>query len=213
MRATDWMAGAGVFATGNTAAAFHRTVPVVRAANGAPVVGFAGWSGSGKTTLVTQVVAALAAQGRNVAVVKHAHHMSDIDHPGKDSWRHRHAGARQVVVASPRRWAVIHENPTTEPTLSELLAALHPCDLVLVEGYKRAAIPKVEVWRGETFGPPLWPEDSWVFAVATTTDLRATVSCDRLMLPLENPDEIAMAVVDFVSGRAVARKDEATLTR
>ena len=213
MRATEWMTAAGVFASEKKPAGSHHIVPLVRAPNGAPVIGFAGWSGSGKTTLVTQVVAALTAKGWNIAVVKHAHHMSDIDHPGKDSWRHRHAGARQVVVASPRRWAVIHENQAGEPMLSELLAALQPCDLVLVEGYKRATIPKVEVWRGETFGPPLWSEDAWVFAVATTPDLRAKLSCNRLMLPLENPDAIAMAVIDLVSGGTIGVKTEAIFTR
>ncbi|WP_217125358.1 molybdopterin-guanine dinucleotide biosynthesis protein B [Hydrogenophilus thiooxidans] len=209
------MAAAGVFASEEKPDGGHHTVPLVRAPNGAPVIGFAGWSGSGKTTLVTQVVAALTAKGWNVAVVKHAHHMSDIDHPGKDSWRHRHAGARQVVVASPRRWAVIYENQnqTEAPMLSELLAALRPCDLVLVEGYKRAAIPKVEVWRGETFGPALWPEDTWVFAVATTPDLRAKLSCNRLMLPLENPDAIAMAVVDLIRRSTVTVKMKAPFTR
>lgn len=185
-----------------------REVPRVFAPNGAPVIGFAGWSGSGKTTLVTQVVAHLTAWGLDVAVVKHAHHMSDIDHPGKDSWRHRKAGARQVVVASPRRWAAIFEHESQEPTLFELLSHLRPCALVLVEGYKREAIPKVEVWRGGVYGPPLWPDDPWVFAVATNPEWALDLPCDCLMLPLDSPEVVARALLSFAGVEACAASVE-----
>ena len=106
------------------------------------VMGFAGWSGSGKTTLVEQVIAALSARGLVVSLVKHAHHSFDIDHAGKDSWRHRQAGCREVMVSSDQRWSLTRElRGAPEAGHDELLAHLGPCDLVLVEGFKRAAIP------------------------------------------------------------------------
>lgn len=182
--------------------------PVI-APNGAPVVGFAGWSGSGKTALLEAVIALLAQQGLALAVVKHAHHMSDIDHPGKDSWRHRKAGAGQLILASPTRWAYIHENPPdAEPDLWSLLAVLAPCDLILVEGYKRAPIPKIEVWRGEQFGPPLWPNDPWVVAVAVPDALAREVT-DRPVLPLDRPAAVADAVQEVACLRTVSPLVEA----
>ncbi len=182
--------------------------PVV-APNGAPVVGFAGWSGSGKTALLEAVIACLAQQGLALAVVKHAHHMSDIDHPGKDSWRHRKAGADQLILASPCRWAYIHENPPDgEPDLFSLLTVLAPCDLILVEGYKRAPIPKIEVWRGERFGPPLWPEDPWVVAVAVPEALANEVT-NCPVLPLDRPAAVADAVREVACLRPVSPLVEA----
>ena len=132
------------------------------------VMGFAGWSGSGKTTLVEQVIAALGARGLAVSLVKHAHHSFDIDHAGKDSWRHRQAGCREVMVSSGQRWSLTHElRGAPEATLDELLAQLAPCDIVLVEGFKRASIPKVEVWRRVVTEPLLHPDDPHIVAVAT----------------------------------------------
>src|SRR5689334_8045611 len=112
------------------------------------VFGFAGWSGSGKTTLIEALVPRLVERGLTVSLVKHAHHTFDLDQPGKDSFRHRAAGCTEVLVSSRVRWALQHElRGKPELSLPEALARLSPCDLALVEGYKLAAIPKLEVWR------------------------------------------------------------------
>ena len=112
------------------------------------VFGFAGWSGSGKTTLIETVIPRLTALGLTVSLVKHAHHAFDIDHPGKDSYRHREAGCTEVLVSSDVRWALMHQlRGAPELSLFDALGRLSPCDIVLVEGYKRAPIPKLEVWR------------------------------------------------------------------
>lgn len=134
------------------------------------VFGFAGWSGSGKTTLIEQVVPQLVGDGLRVSLIKHAHHGFDVDRPGKDSYRHRQAGCTEVLVTSDERWVLMHElRGAGELTLAETLARLSPCDLVLVEGYKAAPIPKLEVWRAATGKPVLYPGDPWIFAVATDT--------------------------------------------
>jgi len=130
--------------------------------------GLAGWSGSGKTTLLTRLIPALARQGIAVSTVKHAHHDFEIDQPGKDSWRHREAGAREVMVASARRWALMHEHRRDpEPALETLLARLSPVDLVIVEGFKRHRHPKLEVHRLSLGKPLLCREDPSVVAVAS----------------------------------------------
>src|SRR6267142_4185676 len=112
------------------------------------VVGFSGYSGSGKTTLVEQLIVRLKLAGQRVSVVKHAHHAFDIDHEGKDSWRHRQAGAYEVVIASERRLAKVREfEHRAPPTVHQLIAELDACDWVLVEGFKSSALPKIEIWR------------------------------------------------------------------
>jgi molybdopterin-guanine dinucleotide biosynthesis adapter protein len=132
------------------------------------IIGLAGWSGSGKTTLVTKVIPVLVKRGLTVATVKHAHHEFDLDRPGKDSWLHREAGATEVAIASSRRWAVIHElRDEPEPPLAEILAKLSPADLVIVEGFKRHAHPKLEVYRGVVGKPFLYPQDDCIVAIAT----------------------------------------------
>src|SRR5258708_30104944 len=119
------------------------------------IIGLAGWSGSGKTTLLTKVIPRIVARGLRVSTLKHAHHDFDVDVPGKDSHSHRVAGATEVLVGSSRRWALMHElRGASEPTLGELLAKLSPVDLVLIEGYKAAPHPKLEVYRG-ALGEPL----------------------------------------------------------
>jgi molybdopterin-guanine dinucleotide biosynthesis protein B len=132
------------------------------------VIGLAGWSGSGKTTLITKVIPVLVGRGLKIATIKHAHHEFDIDRPGKDSWRHREAGASEVLVASGRRWALVHElREEPEPPLAELLAKLAPADLVIIEGFKRHVHPKLEVFRASVGKPALYPEDDCVVAIAS----------------------------------------------
>ena len=132
------------------------------------VFGFAGWSGSGKTTLIEKLIPRFAASGLRVSLIKHAHHTFDVDQPGKDSYRHRHAGASEVLVTSSRRWVLMHElRGAPEPPLEEQLARLSPCDLVIVEGFKHARMPKLEVWRRVTGEPLLHPNDEHIVAVAS----------------------------------------------
>ena len=131
------------------------------------VFGFAGWSGSGKTTLIERLIPLLTARGLEVSLVKHAHHAFDIDAPGKDSYRHRHAGCREVLVSSSARWAHVHElRGQPEQTLQQLIDRVSPCDLLLVEGFKREAVPKIEIFRQANAKPALHPSDPHVVAIA-----------------------------------------------
>jgi len=139
---------------------------------GVRIIGLAGWSGSGKTTLVTAVIPVLVRRGLKVATVKHAHHEFDIDQPGKDSWLHRQAGASEVAIVSSRRWAMVHElGDEPEPALGDVLEKLSPVDLVIVEGFKRHAHPKLEVYRAAVGKPLLHPDDDCIVAVATDAAL------------------------------------------
>jgi molybdopterin-guanine dinucleotide biosynthesis protein B len=136
--------------------------------------GFAGWSGSGKTTLIEALIPRLTGRGLRVSLVKHAHHDFDIDVPGKDSYRHRQAGCTEVLVSSDRRWVIMHElRGSPELTLDDALTRISPCDLVLVEGYKRAPIPKLEVYRERVGKPLLHPADPYIVALATDTPAAA----------------------------------------
>ncbi len=130
------------------------------------VFGIAGYSGSGKTTLIERVLPRLVVRGLKVAVIKHTHHDFDVDRPGKDSWRAREAGAAAVLLSSDHRTALLTEHRSTPPTLDVLLDQLPPCDLVLVEGYKREPIPKLEVHRTATGKPWLFPDDPHILAAA-----------------------------------------------
>lgn len=155
------------------------------------VVGFCGYSGSGKTTLAEQVIARLKRAGLRVSVVKHAHHKFDIDHEGKDSWRHRQAGAFEVVVASDRRLAKIREYEVAcEPTVHQLIAELVDCDWVLVEGFKHADIGKIEVWRADTGRRMQYVEDPFVFAIATDSPGQLPEPTLRPVLDLNDPDAV-----------------------
>jgi molybdopterin-guanine dinucleotide biosynthesis adapter protein len=132
------------------------------------VIGVAGWSGAGKTTLISRVIPYLREQGLRVSVIKHAHHEFDIDVPGKDSWRHRQAGAEEVLVSSSNRWALMHElRGAREPRLSQLLAKMSRVDLVIVEGYKSEPHRKIEVHRAANAKPLLYPDDRWIAGVVS----------------------------------------------
>jgi molybdopterin-guanine dinucleotide biosynthesis protein B len=157
------------------------------------VVGFAGYSGSGKTTLVERLIPELRLRGNRVSVVKHAHHKFDIDHPGKDTWRHRAAGAFEVVVASDRRLALMREfEQPCELTVHHLLAELYDgVDWVLVEGFKESDLLKIEVWRAATDRPVCYPDDDFIAAIATDT-------------PVRLPQATALDVLDLNDVHAVA---------
>lgn len=132
------------------------------------IFGLTGWSGSGKTTLIVKLLPALIARGLRVSTLKHAHKGFDIDHPGKDSHNHRLAGATEVVVSSPTRWAVMHElRDEPEPTLEDLIAKVTPVDLLLIEGFKRDRHPKIEVWRRDVGKPLIAVDDPTIVAVAS----------------------------------------------
>jgi molybdopterin-guanine dinucleotide biosynthesis protein B len=136
------------------------------------IFGFAGWSGAGKTTLIEPLLVDFVARGLRVSTLKHAHHSFDLDIPGKDSHRHRAAGATEVMIASANRWAQIHElRGDPEPEFDALIARMTPVDLVLVEGFKRHGHPKLEIHRPSLGKPPLWPEDGDIVAVASDVPL------------------------------------------
>ncbi len=138
--------------------------------------GFAGWSGSGKTTLIEKLIPRFVGRGLRVSLIKHAHHSFDVDTPGKDSYRHRHAGASEILVTSSRRWVLMHElRGAHEPSFEEQLARLSPCDLVLVEGFKFAPIAKLEVWREEPGEAMLHPNDPHIVALATDAKVEAKI--------------------------------------
>ena len=134
------------------------------------VIGLAGWSGAGKTTVVTRLIPELGRRGVSVSTLKHAHHAFDLDTPGKDSHAHREAGAREVLISSERRWALMRElRDEPEAELPDLLTRLSPVDLVIVEGFKRQAHAKLEIHRAANGKPPLHPGDPTIVAVASDT--------------------------------------------
>ena len=140
------------------------------------IFGFAGWSGSGKTTLIEKLIPRFAGAGLRVSLIKHAHHTFDVDQPGKDSYRHRHAGASEVLVSSSRRWVLMHElRGAQEPSFAEQVKRVSPCDLLIVEGFKFAPIPKLEVWRAATGEPLLHPNDPHIVAVASDAKVKTSL--------------------------------------
>lgn len=157
------------------------------------VFGFAGWSGSGKTTLIEQLIPRFGSLGLTVSLIKHAHHEFDVDQPGKDSYRHRAAGCHEVLVSSAVRWAQMHElRGAPELSLAQALQRLSPCDLVLIEGFKTAAIPKLEVYREGVGKPLLHPGDPHIVAIATDA---------ALVTPLPRFDIGDVAgIADFIVG-------------
>ncbi len=153
------------------------------------IIGLAGWSGSGKTTLLTKVLPRIVARGIAVSTLKHAHHDFDIEQPGKDSHAHRMAGATEVLIGSARRFALLHElRGAAEPALHELLVRLSPVDLVIVEGYKAAAIPKLEVHRAAIGKPLLHPDDACIVAIASDVPLP---QAELPVVSLDDMDKIA----------------------
>ena len=156
------------------------------------ILGVAGWSGSGKTTLVTRLLPELIGRGLSVSTIKHAHHGFDIDHPGKDSYEHRAAGAREVLVSSATRWALMHELAgAPEARLEILIAKLSPVDLLLIEGFKHDVHDKIEVVRADSGNPPLYPATSTVVAIASD---RPLPDADRPVLDLDD----VPAIADFI---------------
>ena len=162
------------------------------------VVGFAGYSGSGKTQLVEGVIGALKLRGLRVSVAKHAHHAFDIDQPGKDSWRHRQAGAFEVIIASDQRLALMREfEQPARLTVHHLLAELYDgVDWVLVEGFKDSNLPKLEVWRPAAGHPARYPDDDFVVAIATDAPDQLPQATLRPVLDLNDADAVAQWLVD-----------------
>jgi molybdopterin-guanine dinucleotide biosynthesis protein B len=159
------------------------------------IFGLAGWSGSGKTTLLAALIPELVARGLSVSTIKHAHHEFDIDRPGKDSWRHREAGATEVMVASARRWALMHElRDAPEPSLDELVGRMSPVDLLLVEGFKRQPHAKLEVHRPSLGMPLIYPGDPHIVAIATDEPFAAPLP----LLPLGDAGAIAAFITDHL---------------
>jgi molybdopterin-guanine dinucleotide biosynthesis adapter protein len=157
------------------------------------IIGITGWSGAGKTTLILKLIPLLTARGLKVSTLKHAHHMFDVDTPGKDSYEHRAAGATEVLIASENRFALMHElRDSPEPPLEVLLSKLSAVDLVLIEGFKRAPHPKIEVFRQANGKAPLHPGNGSIVAVAS--DL-AFAAAGRPVLALEDAPAIAQIVL------------------
>ncbi|MFP4244946.1 MAG: molybdopterin-guanine dinucleotide biosynthesis protein B [Ectothiorhodospira sp.] len=174
-----------------------------------PVVGLAAWSGTGKTTLLAALIPELRAQGIRPALIKHAHHRFDVDHPGKDSHVLREAGAEQVLVASRHRMALMVESPEPrEPRLEELLCHLDPhrTDLVLVEGFREEPLPKIELHRVALGHPLLHPDDPYIIAVAT--DAPGALNTGLPILDLNAPQAVARFLLDWVRRRAPASQKD-----
>jgi molybdopterin-guanine dinucleotide biosynthesis protein B len=167
------------------------------------VIGLAGWSGAGKTTLLTRVIPHLLGEGLRVSVIKHAHHKFDIDVPGKDSWRHRQAGATEVMVASGQRWALMHElRGEREPRLPDLLARMSRVDLVVVEGYKSEPLRKIEVYRAANGKPLLFPDDAGIVGIATDTTIETrlpTAHLDNIPAIAAMMRRLAMSIEDVLA--------------
>ena len=156
------------------------------------IIGLAGWSGSGKTTLIKKLIPSLIARGSSVSTLKHAHHGFDLDQPGKDSFFHRAAGATEVIISSARRWAVLHElREEPEWDLQGLVAKMSPVDLVLVEGFKRDAFPKLEIHRAANGKPLIHPDDPHIVAIA------ADIALPQAKIPVIDLNDVE-AIADLL---------------
>jgi molybdopterin-guanine dinucleotide biosynthesis protein MobB len=161
------------------------------------IIGLAGWSGSGKTTLITKLIPRLIARGVLVSTLKHAHHGFDLDQPGKDSFFHRTAGATEVIISSAKRWAILHElREEPEWNLRSLVAKMSPVDLVLVEGFKRDAFPKLEIHRAANNKPLIHPEDPHIVAIASD------IALPQAKVPVIDLNDIE-TIADLLLARAV----------
>ena len=157
------------------------------------IFGFAGWSGSGKTTLIEKLIPLFVKHGLRVSLLKHAHHTFDVDQPGKDSYRHRRAGCQEVLISSSRRWALLHElRGAPEPGLAELIERVSPCDLLLVEGFRRENVAKLEVYRACVGEALLHPQDRNIVAIACDERLETGLT----QFDLNDPPPIA----EFILG-------------
>ena len=159
------------------------------------IFGFVGWSGSGKTTLIEKLIPLFVQRGLKVSLIKHAHHSFDVDQPGKDSYRHRHAGCNEVLVTSSKRWVLMHElRGAPEPGFAELLEQVSPCDLLLVEGFKREKLPKLEIYRASVGESLLHPQDPNIVAIASD----ARVETKLPQLDLNDAPSVASFVLKHV---------------
>ncbi len=159
------------------------------------IFGIIGWSGAGKTTLLIKLIPEFVSRGLRVSTIKHTHHHFDIDKPGKDSYRHREAGATEVLVASSKRWALMHElGDQGEPDMDRLISHMSPADLLLVEGFKHHPHPKLEVHRPINGKPLIYTKDSTVEAVASD------VALESVDLPVLNLADVS-AIADFIIGK------------
>jgi molybdopterin-guanine dinucleotide biosynthesis protein B len=171
------------------------------------IIGLAGWSGSGKTTLIAKLIPLLITRGVTVSTLKHAHHGFDLDQPGKDSFFHRAAGATEVVISSAKRFAILHElRGEPEWDLPDLVAKMAPVDLVLVEGYKRDAFPKLEIYRAANGKPLIHPDDPHVIAIASDTALPAA------KIPVIGLNDIE-AIADMLMKHAVPIREAVMMRR
>ena len=171
------------------------------------IIGLAGWSGSGKTTLITKLLPRLIARGQRVSTLKHAHHGFDLDQPGKDSFMHRTAGATEVVISSAKRFAVLHElRDEPEWDLPDLLTKLAPVDLVLVEGFKRDAFPKLEIHRAANGKPLIHPDDPHIVAIASDIPL------PQAKVPVVDLDDIEL-IADVLLKHATPLRSAAQAMR
>jgi molybdopterin-guanine dinucleotide biosynthesis adapter protein len=160
---------------------------------GQRVIGVVGWKNNGKTTLVERLVAHLVGRGLRVSTVKHAHHAVEIDQPGKDTWRHRAAGASEVVLVTAKRWALIHElREEGEPPLAVILERMAPADLVIIEGFKSAPHPKIEVHLSARATPLLARDDPSVIAIASDEPIH---DLDRPVFGIDDIDAIAAFIL------------------
>ena len=166
-----------------------------------PVLGFAAWSGTGKTTLLKKLIPLLKEKGIRIGMIKHAHHDFDIDKPGKDSYELRKAGAEQMLIASQKRWALMVETPALDgdPDLNEMIAQLDhsTLDLILVEGFRHVAFPKIELYRPSTGKETLFDQDDSIIALAT--DDATTIETKLPVLDINNPALIADFIVNFLA--------------
>ncbi|MBL4740869.1 MAG: molybdopterin-guanine dinucleotide biosynthesis protein B [Sneathiella sp.] len=164
------------------------------------VIGISGWSGNGKTTLLERLLPILINRGYSVSTLKHAHHNFDIDKPGKDSFRHREAGATEVLISSAQRWALMHENrDEDEAGLQSLISKMTPVDILLIEGFKKEKFPKIEVWREKNDTEPLFITDNSVVAIATNaTDLKTKLP----LLNINDEKEIADFIISNLLNKA-----------